>query len=225
MMDTTNTSPEMVLNVEKAKPNSIAFKVININESSPGSAAGKPIKKRLEAYNSPSDENLSREAIEEKLKRAEEKRRQTLLIRGGAVSPRIAEERRRLAKERKRALDEGQLNNLKKRTTVDINMAEEKRKQSEEELLQRLRKHNEIVNERCREQAEKRQSSTEKMKTEIEKKLEQASINREEHLDKVKNVAHHSAEKKKPGAGYSASGLPPCAYDSIPLPTFTLKKD
>jgi hypothetical protein len=97
-------------------------------------------------------------------------------------------------------------------------MAEEKRRQSEEERLQRIRKHNAKVEERCREQAERRHSSAEKMKHEIEKKLENAAAARDENLEKVKNIAHYSAEKKKPGQ-FPASAYPPTAYDNMPVPT------
>jgi len=63
-----------------------------------------------------------------KLKRAEEKRKQALLNRSGAASPIVAEKRRRAAREKKRAIDEGNLNQLKSKYERDIVQAEEKRK-------------------------------------------------------------------------------------------------
>jgi hypothetical protein len=111
---TTTFAPTILLKEEKATPNSIAFKVMDLTAPSAAhhthtqSAGGESpnIKKRLEAYASTEESMLSLDDIAKKLHRAEEKRKQALLNRGGAVSPRIAEERRRRAKERKQALDE-----------------------------------------------------------------------------------------------------------------------
>lgn len=155
-------NPTILLKEEKATPHSIAFKVLDAPSAEYTSAGetSPEIKKRLEAYASSEESNLSLEDIAMKLKRADEKRRQALLNRGGAVSPRIAEERRRRAKERKQALDESQKSHLKEQNERD-NLAEEKRRQSEEERLMRVRKHNAKVNERCREQAERRNTSAE----------------------------------------------------------------
>lgn len=221
----STSNPPILLKQEKATPHSIAFKVLDMNLSGPSGyhvhpsagdqAAAPEIKKRLESYTN--EDNISREIIAEKLKRAEEKRKQALANRGGAVSPRIVEERRKQARERKRVIDEGNLNHLKEKNELN-NLAEEKRRQTQEERRQRLRKHIEKVEERCREQAERRQSSAEKMKNEIDHKLQAATANRDETLDKVKSIAHYSAEKKKPGAA-SASGMAPSAYDNMPVPT------
>lgn len=139
------------------------------------------------------------------------------MSRGGAVSPRIVEERRKIARERKQAMDNEQLSHLKEKTERE-NMAEEKRKQTWEERRNKLRKHIKKVEERCRVQAELRQTSAEKMKLGIDKKLENATLKREENLDNVKNIAHLSAEKKKHGAS-SGAGIAPSAYDEMPVPT------
>ena len=45
-----------------------------------------------------------------------------------------------------------------------------------------------------------RKTSTEKLKSEIENKLEKASEMRENQLEKVKSIAHYSGEKKKPSS-------------------------
>lgn len=45
-----------------------------------------------------------------------------------------------------------------------------------------------------------RKTSTEKLKTEINTKLEKASELRENQLEKVKSIAHQSGEKKKPSS-------------------------
>lgn len=151
----------MMLKEERHTPHAVAFKV---DLEAPAGAEEPEIKKRLEAYASNEGELLSREAIAEKLKRAEEKRKQALLNKSGAASPIESEERRRRAKERKRAIDDRNLHHLKEKCERDIVQAEEKRKQTWEERRNKLRNHIAKV-EKIREmQAESKQSSTEKMK-------------------------------------------------------------
>jgi hypothetical protein len=62
---------------------------------------------------------LSEADITNKLKRAEEKRKVVLMNRGGPVSPRVQEERRKAALHRKKALDESNLL-LRKKVEADI---------------------------------------------------------------------------------------------------------
>lgn len=107
-MSTSTTLPQ-VLKEEKHTPHAVAFSVLDVN-AAPGeqpstSSTGEipEIKKRLEAYSPPAP--ISENDIQEKLKRAEEKRNNVLRNRVGPVSPRVAEERRRQALERKRAID------------------------------------------------------------------------------------------------------------------------
>jgi hypothetical protein len=103
----------MMLKGEKHTPTAVAF---NIDIGAPLGAGQIPqasgevplIKKRLEAYGT-EEIVISREQIAMKLKRAEEKRKQALLNRSGASSPIVAEKRRRAAREKKRAIDEGNL--------------------------------------------------------------------------------------------------------------------
>ena len=59
--------------------------------------------------------------------------------RGGAASPRLAEEKRRMARDRKRAMDEDNLSQLKEKCERDITQAEEKRRQTCEERRNKLR--------------------------------------------------------------------------------------
>lgn len=217
----------MMLKPERNKPSGVSFEVdLNAAPSSLGGGASTShhlspneleIKKRLETYSSTGSEDLTLQAIALKLKKAEEKRQKQLLNRGGAVSPRIVEERRRIARERKQAMDKEQLSHLKEKTERE-NQADEKRKQTWEERRMKLRKHIKKVEERCRVQAELRQTSAEKMKSDINKKLVTATQKRDENLENVKIVAHHSAEKKKHGAS-SAAGIAPSAYDELPVPT------
>lgn len=142
---------KMMLKEERTTPHAIAFSV-DLN-AAPGISPGESepeIKKRLEAYSLQGGEDLSREAIAEKLKRAEEKRQQALSNRGGAISPRIAEERRKAALERKRVMDQENLSQIKE-SQEKINLADDKRKQTAEERRQKLRQHIAKVEERCRE--------------------------------------------------------------------------
>lgn len=71
------------------------------------------------------------------------------------------------------------------------------------------------MEERCREQAQIRQSSTEKAKNDLEKKLEQAAQNKEDTLEQVKTKAHFLGEKRKTSS--TAVGGP--SYDDMPVPT------
>lgn len=193
----------LVLKEEKHTPHAVAYKVLDLAAPSMGSSSGETspeIKKRLEAYSSVPAPQISEADINNKLKRAEEKRRNVLKMRGGPVSPRAQEERRKAAIQRKKAIDESSVL-LRKKFEADINMAEEKRRQTTEERRNKLRQHIAKVEKIAKEQAHIRKSSSEKLKMEIECKLEKASQHREGVLEKVISTAHYSAEKKKPSAG------------------------
>lgn len=234
--------PTILLKEERHTPHAVSFKVIDLNAPPAGaqsqgtkqphpskgdqSAQEPEIKKRLEGYSQQQigsgSENLSREAIAEKLKRAEAKRNQALLNRTGVASPRLLEERRKAARDRKKAIDEGNLTQARERCERDIQNAEEKRRQTWEERRSKLRKHFAKVEEVRKEQAERRQTSQEKLKQGLEKKIENASQNRDEKLENIKHIAHHSAEKKKHQSTSSmggAAGSAYTAYDEKPLPT------
>jgi len=66
--------------------------------------------------------------------------------------------------------------------------------------MHKLRDHISKVEVIRHEQADKRKLSAEKLKTDLENKLDHAAQKREEQLEHVKNIAHHSAEKKKSSA-------------------------
>jgi len=110
-MQSTTTAPIQVLKEEKHTPHAVAYSVLDITAPGPTTTSSEytspretpEIKKRLEAYSQPSPPTEN--DIQEKLKRAEMKRLNVLRNRVGPVSPRVAEERRRLALERKRAID------------------------------------------------------------------------------------------------------------------------
>ena len=121
-------------------------------------------------------------------------------MRGGPISPRAQEERRKAALERKRVLDESSLL-LRKKCEQEITLASEKRRQTTEERRNKLRQHIAKVEKIAKEQAHIRKSSSEKLKQEIEHKMEKATQHRENQIEKVKSTAQHSAEKKKPSAG------------------------
>ena len=157
------------------------------------------IKKRLEAYSQQPSPPISGADIQQKLKRAEEKRKNYLMNRGGPVSPRVMEERRRNAREHMKTRDENS-HMLRKKVEHEINSAEEKRRQTTEERRNKLRQHIAKVEKIAKQQALQRKSSSEKLKSEIENKLEKATQHRDSQLEKVKSVAHYSAEKKKPSS-------------------------
>ena len=200
-----------MLKQERTNPHSGAVSfLVNLTHTCDTEAAQPEIKKRLEAYSS-TEHLLTLESISEKLKSAE-RRRQMALI--NATSPRVAEERRRAAAERKRALDMESLKQAEEKQR-EITQAEEKRKTTQEQRRNKLRQHIAKVEERCREHAERRQSSAEKLKTELERKLNLASAKREEQLEQIKTTAHALAERKKSTSTLAAGA----AYDEQPGPT------
>lgn len=203
----SSVSTLQVLKEEKHTPHAVAYKVLDISAppmtstSSGSSHESVPeIKKRLEAYSQTPSPQISEADINNKLKRAAEKRSKVLMNRGGPVSPRVQEERHRAAMQRKKCIDESNLL-LRKKVEQDINQASEKRRQTTEERRNKLRQHIAKVEKIAKEQAHIRKSSCEKLKCEIECKLEKASQHRDGQLEKVKSIAQHSAEKKKPSAG------------------------
>ena len=210
-MLSTTTIPQ-VLKEEKHTPHAVAYSVLELAPGPGYSSSGEApeIKKRLEAYSQPSP--ITESDIKEKLNRATQKRLNVLRNRVGPVSPRVAEERRRLALERKRAIDKETQQQLKKSEQEKL-LADQKRKQTTEERQQKLRQHLARVESIAKQQAHIRKTSAEKLKCEIENKIGKANEMRENQLEKVKSVAHYSAEKKKPSAGNSY-----IAHENITLP-------
>ncbi len=142
----STTGSLQVLKEEKHTPHAVAYSVLDIAPAPSTNVQGgytspsetPEIKKRLEAYSQPSPPTESE--IMEKLKRAEQKRQNVLRNRVGPVSPRVAEERRRLALERKRAIDHENQQQFKKSENEKL-AAEQKRKQTTEEKQLKLRQH------------------------------------------------------------------------------------
>lgn len=62
--------------------------------------------------------------------------------------------------------------------------------------MERLRRHISRVEEVCREQAVLRKESSERIRTQIDSKLDGARQRREESIKKKKEIAQHAAEKK-----------------------------
>ena len=154
MQQAKTHSTSVLLKEERHTSTAVSFKVVDLAPAAPTETP--EIKKRLEAQSQQYGHPIgSQQEITEKLKRAEEKRKQALLMRTGAASPRVAEERRQAAKKRKQAIDKENLKLFKEKCQRE-NEAEEKRRQTREERQQKLRKHIEKVTEVCREQAELR---------------------------------------------------------------------
>jgi hypothetical protein len=175
-----------VLKEEKHTPHAVAYKVLDIAAPpmSSTSTSGHShetvpeIKKRLEAMSQAPSPQISEADITNKLNRAAEKRKVVLMNRGGPVSPRVQEERRKAAMYRKKVIDESNLL-LRKKVEQEITQAEEKRRQTTEERRNKLRQHIAKVEKIAKEQAHIRKSSSEKLKHEIESKLEKATLHRE----------------------------------------------
>ena len=142
---TTATTCPQVLKEVKHTPHAVAYKVLDIAPGPNATQGGytspsetPEIKKRLEAYSMPAPPTVSE--IQDKLDRAGLKRANVLRNRVGPVSPRVAEERRRLALERKRAIEHENQQLLKKAENEKL-AADQKRKQTTEERKLKLRQH------------------------------------------------------------------------------------
>ena len=180
----------MMLKEERHTPHAVAFKVNFIDVKNIANQEEPEIKKKLESY-AAQGPALTLELIQEKLHKAEEKRK----LSQPQPSPKY-QERRLAAIEKKKTLDQ---ENAKHRAKVerDLSEAHEKRRMTREQRKQKLREHIAMVEVRRKEQAVKRKTSTENMMQQIEKKMEVATHKRDETLEQVISVAHHSAEKKK----------------------------
>lgn len=151
------------------------------------------IKKRLEAdAKAAQGPSITLEQIQHKLKKAEEKRRVTL----ANPSTRIDKKRVYKVSERKRSLDEWKEQQLKKKSTTHLTEAEKKRNQTLETKQKKVQKHLEKVEKVRKLKSSQEQQELEKQKEELLQKLEHASLNREQNLEKIRTIAHNSAEKK-----------------------------
>ena len=127
-----------MLQEEKHTQNAVAFKV-DISEMNIANQETVPeIKKKLESYTKAASEPTL-ESIQEKLKKAEEKRRIALAV----ISPKV-EERRRAALEKK--INQAKENELhKSKVERDLMDANEKRRMTREERMKKVRAHIEKV--------------------------------------------------------------------------------
>lgn len=150
-----------MLLAERQTQNSIAFQV-NLREGtdkdSQASPANAPeIKKRLEmeaTKKATTGPSITLEQIAEKLKRAEEKRRESITIHLGNQTQR--EQRRNAAIDQRRSIERVQADQLKEKLHKDLNKAVEKRLTEREMRMQKLRCHISKVQEVCKEQAVRR---------------------------------------------------------------------
>ena len=109
-------------------------------------------------------------------------------------------------------MDKERLAHSKDQVERDLSAAGDKRREKQEQMREKLRKHINKVEEVRKEQAIKRKESSESLKQMIEQKLDNAENKRDEYLEQIKTVAHHSGEKKK--HNYGDSYLP---GENIPL--------
>ena len=151
------------------------------------------IKKRLEAEQAAYGPQITLEDIQAKLKKAEEKRRETL----SNQFARLDKKRVYKVTERKRSLDQQKEQELKGKSTTHLTQAEQKRQQVLEQKQNKLKKHLDKVEHVRKLKNQNDQQSLERQKTELDHKLEQAEKNRQQNLEQIKTIAHHAAEKKQ----------------------------
>ena len=149
----------MMLQEERHTKNAVAFKV-DLQENKNTINTEEPqIKKKLEMYQKAA-KGPTLEQISEKLNKAHEKRQQTLM---SQQSPKTIE-RRQLAMQRKKNRDMESKQHFQEKVQRDLSSADEKRKATQEQKMEKLRRHIEKVEEVCKEQAVKRKESTENLK-------------------------------------------------------------
>lgn len=114
-----------MLNQQKQANNSISFS-IEVDDVK-AQAKNPEIRKKFEEASAKAAQGpqITLEQISEKLKRAEEKRRQSLITLQGSVS--MEERRRNAAQEKKKSLDRSNLDQIKERLEKGLNKAGEKR--------------------------------------------------------------------------------------------------
>jgi hypothetical protein len=107
------------------------------------------------------------------------------------------EGRRIAAQERRKSHERVQADQLKEKLEADLNKAVEKRLTVRETRMKKIMNHNSRVMTIRTLQAVRRQTSCETLKNEISKRLDEASLKREQQLVSKKIIAMKSAEKKK----------------------------
>lgn len=149
----------MMLKEEKHTSSAVAFKV-DISDAKAAAHKEEPqIKKKLESY-SKAAQPATLDSIQDKLKRAEEKRKISLLSQN---SPKT-QERRKQAMEKKRSRDINIKQHVQQKIERDLSDADEKRKANKQMKMQKLRQHIAKVEVIRKEQAVKRKESTDSLK-------------------------------------------------------------
>lgn len=184
-----------MLHQEKQTSNAVSFNVeIKKNPLAASEAASPPsVKKRLEEA-SKRAAAPTMDQIAEKLKRAEQKRRQSHI---NQIESKTHKERRRHAAiDYRRSAERVQFDLLKDKIQKGLTKADEKRTSEQERLRAKLRNHISKVEEVCKEQATRRQTSVENLRQKIDNRLTSASLKREQQLEAKVSVAVKLAEKK-----------------------------
>jgi hypothetical protein len=151
------------------------------------------IKKRLEAESQAAPGSaITLEKIQEKLQKADEKRRLNL------TNPTSRLDKKRVYKvsERKRSIDEQKEQSLKQTVEKTFTLAQEKRDQALTEKKKNVQKHLEKVEKVRKLKTLTEQQELEKQKEELDHKLENAEKKRLHALEEKVKIAHLSAEKK-----------------------------
>lgn len=174
---------------ERQTTHAIAFNV-DLKERSTSATLQTPeIKKRLEqaAAEAAHGPSITYEQIAEKLKRAEEKRRQTVASQHDSKT--LKEKRRHAVIDMRKSTERVQADQLKDKFYTHLKKAGEKRLTEREARMQKLRRHITKVEEVCKEQAVRRKSSQEALRHELYSKLDSASLKRELQLEAKKHIA------------------------------------
>ena len=151
------------------------------------------IKKRLEADAQPAPgTQITLEKIQQKLQKADERRRLNL------TNPTSRLDKKRVYKvsERKRSLDEQKEQELKGTFEKTLTLAEEKRMTNLAEKKKTVQKHLAKVEQVRKLKTLTEEQELEKQKQQLESKLESADKKRLHNLEKIREIAHLSAEKK-----------------------------
>jgi cell division protein FtsX len=106
------------------------------------------------------------------------------------------ERRRHAAIDQRRSIERNQYDQLKVKIQTNLTKAGEKRLTERERKMNKLRHHISKVEEVCKEQAFRRQTSVENLRKEISERLDSASLKRELHIEAKKTIAMKSSEKK-----------------------------
>jgi len=211
-----------MLTEERHTPKGLAFKVEIPSDLLTHSPHDAEVRKRLELSAKKGVKGITIEDIDKKLKMAEQKRKLTY---AHQVSPQ-QEKRRQHALEHKKMF---QKQCLEHKENVDRQLwhADEKRKGSWEEKRKKLREHMQKVEKIRKEHATRNKEENKSMKTVLQQKHMNAEQKHQQELGHKVNLAHHSAEKKKPTQHTGPSGgqmpmgsiYPPGVnHDDIKLP-------